>query len=247
MSVSARPFHSVWSSLRSRVTPGRSWTTASRDSVRRLTSEDLPTLGYPTTATFMARPEASGGARRRIDRRRARLTPVRVRPSPSARRQRRVGPRAGAVARAGVGLVAPQRLHGEGRALVALDVAHGPRYRGDRGLLGQAGDDQRLAHPRALVAVLVGVERVIPAAVVGLRGGPAAHDVLRSGIGDRLLDLVPEDDAEAVQLARGAAIHGVLAAHVGAAGVDGERVRHVRVGDARRDAVVDPALEVGQR
>ena len=33
------------SSLRSRVTPGRSWTTASRDPVRRLTSEDLPTFG----------------------------------------------------------------------------------------------------------------------------------------------------------------------------------------------------------
>ena len=33
------------SSLRSRVTPGSSCTTASRDSVRRLTSEDLPTFG----------------------------------------------------------------------------------------------------------------------------------------------------------------------------------------------------------
>ena len=45
ISVSARPFHSVSSSLRSRVTPGVSCTTASRDSVSRLTSEDLPTFG----------------------------------------------------------------------------------------------------------------------------------------------------------------------------------------------------------
>jgi hypothetical protein len=54
ISVSRRPFHSVESSLRSRVIPGRSWTTASRVCVRRLTSDDFPTLGYPTTATFMA-------------------------------------------------------------------------------------------------------------------------------------------------------------------------------------------------
>src|SRR3954467_2965856 len=51
--VKLRPFQSVWSSLRSRVTPGRSCTTASRDWVRRLTRLDLPTFGYPTTATFI--------------------------------------------------------------------------------------------------------------------------------------------------------------------------------------------------
>ena len=45
ISVKLRPFHSVSSSLRSRVMPGRSCTTASRDCVRRLTSEDLPTFG----------------------------------------------------------------------------------------------------------------------------------------------------------------------------------------------------------
>jgi hypothetical protein len=45
MSVNARPFQSVRSSLRSRVTPGRSWTTASRDCVRRFTSDDFPTFG----------------------------------------------------------------------------------------------------------------------------------------------------------------------------------------------------------
>ena len=45
ISVNVRPFQSVSSSLRSRVTPGRSCTTASRDCVRRLTSEDLPTFG----------------------------------------------------------------------------------------------------------------------------------------------------------------------------------------------------------
>ena len=55
MSVKRRPFHSVAISLRSRVIPGRSCTTASRLLVRRLTSEDLPTLGYPTTATFIGR------------------------------------------------------------------------------------------------------------------------------------------------------------------------------------------------
>jgi hypothetical protein len=40
-----RPFHSQASSLRSRVTPARSCTTASRLPLRRLTSEDLPTFG----------------------------------------------------------------------------------------------------------------------------------------------------------------------------------------------------------
>ena len=45
ISVNRRPFHSQSSSLRSRVTPGRSCTTASREPVRRLTSEDLPTFG----------------------------------------------------------------------------------------------------------------------------------------------------------------------------------------------------------
>src|SRR4051812_37490367 len=47
-----RPFHSVSISLRSRVTPDCSWTTASRVPVRRLTSVDLPTLGKPTIATL---------------------------------------------------------------------------------------------------------------------------------------------------------------------------------------------------
>jgi hypothetical protein len=45
MSVKRRPFHSVAISLRSRVIPARSWTTASREFVSRLTSEDLPTFG----------------------------------------------------------------------------------------------------------------------------------------------------------------------------------------------------------
>ena len=48
-----RPFQSVASSLRSRVMPEVSCTTASRDCVRRLTSEDLPTFGKPTTAIFL--------------------------------------------------------------------------------------------------------------------------------------------------------------------------------------------------
>ncbi len=48
------PFQSATSSLRSRVTPGVSWTTVARDSVRRLTSVDFPTFGNPTTATVPA-------------------------------------------------------------------------------------------------------------------------------------------------------------------------------------------------
>src|SRR5919201_1613275 len=52
------PFHSQTSSLRSRVTPGVSWTTAARVSVRRLTSVDLPTLGKPTIATVPRRPSS---------------------------------------------------------------------------------------------------------------------------------------------------------------------------------------------
>ena len=45
------PAHSQTTSLRSRVTPGVSKTTASRVAVRRLTSVDFPTFGKPTTAT----------------------------------------------------------------------------------------------------------------------------------------------------------------------------------------------------
>src|SRR5207249_2126863 len=52
------PAHSATSSLRSRVTPGVSCTTAARDSVSRLTRVDLPTLGKPTIATVPRRPSA---------------------------------------------------------------------------------------------------------------------------------------------------------------------------------------------
>src|SRR5262245_15312304 len=52
------PAHSQTTSLRSRVTPGVSKTTASRVAVRRLTRVDLPTLGKPTTAT----PPRRGGS-----------------------------------------------------------------------------------------------------------------------------------------------------------------------------------------
>ena len=54
MSRNWTPFQSQRSSLRSRVTPGVSWTTAWRDSVRRLISVDLPTFGKPTIATVPA-------------------------------------------------------------------------------------------------------------------------------------------------------------------------------------------------
>ena len=44
-SVKLRPFQSQAISLRSRVIPARSCTTASREPLRRLTSELLPTFG----------------------------------------------------------------------------------------------------------------------------------------------------------------------------------------------------------
>src|SRR6476646_4355856 len=50
-SSKARPFHSHGTRLRSRVTPGSAWVTASRPPARRLTRVLLPTLGKPTTAT----------------------------------------------------------------------------------------------------------------------------------------------------------------------------------------------------
>src|SRR5579875_3863947 len=92
---------------------------------------------------------------------------------------------AGAVARPLVGGVAPQRLHREGLPRVAGDVAERAVDRLRRALRGE----QVLAHPGALVTVLVGVERVIPAAVVGLAAGePGADHVLGPRVGDRLLD-----------------------------------------------------------
>ena len=45
------PHHSASSSLRSRVTPGRSSTTAARRPTMRLTRVDLPTFGRPATTT----------------------------------------------------------------------------------------------------------------------------------------------------------------------------------------------------
>src|SRR5919107_1622288 len=45
--------------MRSRVTPGVSWTTAARRPRKRLTSVDLPTLGRPTIATTGSGPVCS--------------------------------------------------------------------------------------------------------------------------------------------------------------------------------------------
>src|SRR5947209_13277117 len=56
------PFHSHSSSLRSLVTPGCSWTTASRPPQSRLISVDLPTFGKPTTATTPAIRRVSGAS-----------------------------------------------------------------------------------------------------------------------------------------------------------------------------------------
>ena len=54
------PAHSQTSSLRSRVMPAVSWTTAARVAVSRLTSVDLPTLGKPTIATVPSRSSGLG-------------------------------------------------------------------------------------------------------------------------------------------------------------------------------------------
>ena len=56
ISAKRRPFQSVSSSLRSRVTPGRSCTTASRVCVRRLTSEDLPDVRVADDGDLHAAP-----------------------------------------------------------------------------------------------------------------------------------------------------------------------------------------------
>ena len=56
------PFQSARSSLRSRVTPAVSWTTAARLSVSLLTSVDLPTFGKPTITTVPALLTGSGSA-----------------------------------------------------------------------------------------------------------------------------------------------------------------------------------------
>src|SRR3954471_1823881 len=55
-----RPFHSASTSLRSRVTPASSCTTASRVPDSRFTSVDLPTFGYPTIATFGGAMQSAG-------------------------------------------------------------------------------------------------------------------------------------------------------------------------------------------
>jgi hypothetical protein len=57
--VKLRPFHSASYEIRSRVTPGTSWTTAARRPRNRLTSVDLPTLGRPTIATTGSGPVLS--------------------------------------------------------------------------------------------------------------------------------------------------------------------------------------------
>ena len=63
MSRNVVPDHSQRSSLRSRVTPGVSWTTAVRVAVRRLISVDLPTFGKPTIATVPAISTSADGVR----------------------------------------------------------------------------------------------------------------------------------------------------------------------------------------
>src|SRR5579875_1520580 len=130
-------------------------------------------------------------------------------------RLRQIGPGAGAVAEALCCLVAPQRLDRECLTSVAFYVAHRAWYRQHGLLRGQ----RILADPRALVADLVGVDRVVPAAEVA-DGQAATGNVLRARVGDRLDDLVTERDREAVQLALRWGIDRVLAAQVDPARVD---------------------------
>ena len=63
--VKACPHHSASSSLRSRVTPGRSSTTAARRPTMRLTRVDLPTLGRPAMTTSGRWPAGRRPTRRR--------------------------------------------------------------------------------------------------------------------------------------------------------------------------------------
>ena len=67
-SVNGRPCQAAATSLRSRVTPGRSSTIASRRPMIRFRSVDLPTLGRPTIATTGLMRGPPGGRRRRLPR-----------------------------------------------------------------------------------------------------------------------------------------------------------------------------------
>src|ERR1700761_33615 len=90
----------------------------------------------------------------------------------------RVGPAAGAVPGPAGRVVAPQGLHREAPALVAGDVPERARDR----RRGSLGGEQVLAHPGALVAVLVGVDGVVPTTDL-LSAGAAADHVLGTRIG----------------------------------------------------------------
>ncbi len=86
------PDHSAESSLRSRVTPFSSSTTAARAPTMRFTNDDLPTLGRPATTTMglMARTPAGRTCRRApaaaMPPRSARSRPVAAGPPASSRR-----------------------------------------------------------------------------------------------------------------------------------------------------------------
>ncbi len=92
------PAHSAVSTLRSRVTPGSSSTTAARAPTMRLTSEDFPTLGRPATTTrgsvmprTPARTSGRRGRRGGTGRRTARFRPAAAGRPTSARPEN--GPR----------------------------------------------------------------------------------------------------------------------------------------------------------
>src|SRR5205823_1269923 len=121
----------------------------------------------------------------------------------------------------------------------SLNVAERARYR-ERALTGHHVQPD----PRTLVAVLVGIERVVPAAEM-LRRSAAADDILRARIGDGLFHLVTEHDREPVELALGAAVDGVLPAHVRPARVDRQLVGDVAVSDPLLNAVIDVAFQAG--
>src|SRR5882672_915862 len=115
------PAHSQTSSLRSRVTPGVSCTTAARVPVRRLTSVDLPTFGKPTTATVPAKSViARLGRRARAD------DPLDAIDDLVGGEVRRVDQ-----------LRVLGRLHAGGVALIAGAQVGGERVRGQLGTFGQ--------------------------------------------------------------------------------------------------------------
>src|SRR5579884_724086 len=124
--------------------------------------------------------------------------------------------------------------------MLALDVAHGARD-GQDVRTGQAGGG-RQADVGTLVTVLVGVQRVVPAAVIA---GPAAGDfadpVLCARIGDGLLNFMTQPDRVPVKGPR--LVHDSRTAPA----TGRWQVGQVRVGDVLTDPQVRVVVAVARR